>query len=157
MTVDSLDYQTLLEQSIEELRLKTAAHDGIWQLGECSWNVDQDMGTIVFTSPNGMIATCSMQIIGTYNTLDNTWLWAWDHPSVVSALQDHAWKVREYGETNSIDLLTTRKLNCSQTQAWEFTAVACKLCNAQGGYRGPAGTTLVFMTFDNVSLNGSSS
>jgi hypothetical protein len=98
-----------------------------------------------------------MQIIGTYNTLDNTWLWAWDHPSVVSALQDHAWKVREYGETNSIDLLTTRKLNCSQTQAWEFTAVACKLCNAQGGYRGPAGTTLVFMTFDNVSLNGSSS
>lgn len=157
MAVNSLDFQTLLEQSMEELRLKTEAHDGTWRLGECSWNVDQDMGTIVFTRPDGITATCSVQIIGTYNTLDNTWLWAWDHPSVVLSLQDHAWKVREYGETNSIDRLTTRKFNCSETEAWELTALACKLCNAHGGYRGTAGTTLVFMTFDQVSLSASSS
>src|SRR5689334_10080691 len=145
MAVNSPDFPTLLAQSMEELRLKTQAHDGIWHLGECDWSVDQDMGTIVFTSPNGMIATCSVQIIGTYNTLDNTWLWGWDHPSIVPSIQDHAGKVREYGETNNLERLTTRKLTCSETEAWEFTALACKLSNAQGGYRGPAGTTLVFM------------
>jgi hypothetical protein len=37
-------------------------------------------------------------------------------------------------------------------QAWEFTALACHLCDAQGAYRGPAGTALVFMTFGEVTL-----
>ncbi|MBH8573055.1 hypothetical protein I8752_08510 [Nostocaceae cyanobacterium CENA369] len=113
MAVDLPDFQILLEQSMEELRLKTQAHDGAWRLGECSWNVDRDTGTIIFTRPDGITATCSVQIIGTYNTLDNTWLWAWDHPSVVLSLQDRAWKVREYGQINNIECLTTRKLNCS--------------------------------------------
>ncbi len=34
MAVDSLDFPTLLEQSMEELRLKTEAHDSLWRLGE---------------------------------------------------------------------------------------------------------------------------
>lgn len=151
------DYSTLLAQSMEELRLKTEAHDSTWQLSECHWDVDQEIGTIVFTRPDGMTATCPVQIIGTYNTLDNTWLWAWDHPSVAPALQDHAWKVREYGDMHSVDRLTTRKLNCSETEAWELTALACKLSDAQGAYRGPAGTVLVFMTFGTVTLSASQS
>lgn len=156
MTDPLPDYPTLLAQSMEELRLKTEAHDGTWRLGECRWDVDQDLGTIVFTRPDGVTATCPVQIIGTYNTLDSTWLWAWDHPSVVPALQDHAWTVRDYGDARGIDRLTTRKLSCSETEAWELTALACKLCNAQGAYRGPAGTVLVFMTFGTVSLNAPS-
>lgn len=147
------DYATLLAQSLAELRLKTDAHDGTWQLGECSWNVDQSAGTIIFTRPDGMMITCPVQIIGTYNTLDGTWLWAWDHPSVVPALQDHAWAVRAYGEAQGIERLTTRKFICSETEAWELTALSCKLCEAQGAYRGPAGTALVFMTFGTVTLN----
>jgi len=150
-----LDYPTLLAQSLEELRLKTEAHDGTWRLGECSWSVDQAAGTIFFTRPDGMTAICPVQIIGTYNTLDQTWLWAWDHPSVVPALQNHAWKVCAYGEDQGIERLTTRKFTCSETEAWELTALACKLCEAQGAYRGPAGTTLVFMTFGTVTLSAS--
>jgi hypothetical protein len=49
--------------------------------------------------------------------------------------------------------LTTQKLECTEDEAWEFTALACKLGNAQGGYRGPMGPTLVFMTFGKVSLS----
>jgi transcription elongation factor Elf1 len=88
-----LDFDTLVERAVEELKLKTAAHDGIWQLSQADWDVDQDAGTVVFTAPNGIIATCAVQIIGTYNTEDGTWLWGWDHPSVDPALQDHARQV----------------------------------------------------------------
>ena len=62
--------------------IKTAAHDGTWQLGKADWDIDQDAGTIVFTSPKGITATCPVQVIGTFNTEDDTWLWGWDHPSV---------------------------------------------------------------------------
>ena len=44
-------------------------------------------------------------------------------------------------------------VECTEEQAWEFTAVAARLGDANGAYRGPAGTTLVFMTFGQVSLS----
>ena len=150
---DSPEFLTLMEQSMEELRLKTAAHDAGWHLAKASWDVDQDAGTIIFTRPDGITATCPVQIIGTYNTGDGTWLWGWDHPSVVPPLQEHARKVKVYGEQHAIPRLVTRKVSCTEDEAWQFAALACKLCEAQGAYRGPSGPTLVFMTFGTVSLS----
>jgi hypothetical protein len=149
----SQNYRQVVEQSMDELRLKTAAHDAGWRLGEADWSVDQDAGMIVFTRSDGVTATSPVQIIGTYNTEDGTWLWGWDHPSVVPALQDHAKQIRAFGEKHGIEKLTTKQLECDESEAWEFAALACKLCNAQGAYRGPAGTAMVFMTFGKVQLS----
>ncbi len=147
------DFDALLDRCMEELRVKTAAHDGIWQLSQADWDLDQDAGTIVFTSPKGITATCPVQIIGTLNTADGTWLWGWDHPSVDPALQAHARLCRDYGERHGIEVLTAQKLqNMSEDDAWQLTALACKLADAQGGYRGPAGQTLVFVTFGEPAL-----
>lgn len=142
-----MDYRQLVSQSLEELRLKTAAHAQGWHLGEADWSVDQDVGEIVFETARGIVATCPVQIIGTFNTVDSTWLWGWDHPSVQPPLQEHAARVRDYGQAQGVSELTTRKLSCTEEQCWEFTALACKLNDAQGGYRGPSGPALVFMTF----------
>jgi hypothetical protein len=150
---DISEYTTLVEQSLEELRLKTAAHDGAWRLSEADWSVNQDEGTILFTRPDGITATCPVQIIGTYDTQSGTWLWGWNHPSIIPALQEHARQVRAYGEQLGIERLTTQEAVCDESEAWEFTALACKLCAAQGAYRGPAGAVFVFMTFGTVSLS----
>ena len=148
------EYRALLDRSSEELRLKTAAHDAAWQLGKADWSVDQETGLITFTGTK-MTATAPVQIIGTYNTLDDSWLWGWDHPSVDDALAEHARRVYEYGKQHGIAELTTRKLACDEAHAWTLTALACHLCEAQGAYRGPAGTALVFMTFGEVTLSKS--
>jgi hypothetical protein len=68
-------------------------------------------------------------------------------------LQEHARKVKAYGEQQKIAELTTRKLICNEDEAWKFTALACRLNNAQGGYRGTSETTFMFMTFGTVSLS----
>jgi hypothetical protein len=146
-------FRSLLDASIEELRIGTAAHDAAWRLCEADWNLDQHAGTIVFTRPDGFTATCSVQIVGTYNTRDGTWLWGWDHPSVLPSLRRDAEKVREYGIRHRITELTGRKVVCSENEAWKFTALARKLSGAQGAYRGPADSTLIFMTFDHVKLS----
>jgi hypothetical protein len=147
-------FDTLIAQSMEELRLKTQAHNATWHLGEADWSVDQDQGQIVFEH-KGITATAPVQIVGTFDGDDSTWLWGWDHASVVPALQEHARRVREYGEDHGITRLTTKKLVCSENEAWEFAALACKLCDAQGAYRGPAGSAFVFMTFGKVTLTRS--
>lgn len=145
-------FERTVDQAMEELQLKTSAHDGAWHIGNAKWEVDQDKGTIVFTSNNGIVATCDVQIIGTRNEDDGSWMWAWDHPSVPPELQKHAMRVREYGSENNFNWLTTQMIQCPEDKAWQLTALACKLNGAQGAYRGPAGQTSVYMTFDNVRL-----
>jgi hypothetical protein len=147
------DFQALLDQSMNELRDKTSALAAVTHFNTADWSVDQDAGSIVFTRADGIIITAPVQIVGTYNTADGTWLWGWDHPSVQPPLQDHARAVHAYGQKHGIDELTTRKLSCSEDHAWEFTALACKLCAAQGAYRGPTRPALVFMTFGNPTMH----
>lgn len=149
---ESAEYNELVAQSCDELAFKTEAHDRMWQLGEADWSVDQDSGAIVFTLPNGTTAVCSVQIVGTYNLNDSTWLWGWDHPSVDPKLGQHAELLRKFGEAKGIEELTTRQLTISEEKCWDFSALACKLNEAQGAYRGPAGSTLIFMTFGEPSL-----
>lgn len=147
------EFRALLDRCMEELRLKTEAHAAGWGLGTTDrWDLDQEDGRLVFTGKK-VVATAPAQIIGTYSTESGTFLWAWDHPSVLEPLQEHARRVREYGEQHGIAALTTRKLACEELEAWEFTALACHLCGAQGAYRGPAGPALVFMTFGEVTLS----
>jgi hypothetical protein len=154
-TAGDAGFRALLDRSMEELLSKQAAHTAGWGLGTMDrWDLDQEDGRLVFTSTE-LTATAPAQIIGTYGIESGTFLWAWDHPSVLPTLREHALRVREYGEQHGIAALTTRKLQCEEFEAWEFTALACHLCGAQGAYRGPGGAALVFMTFGEITLSRS--
>jgi hypothetical protein len=102
------------------------------------------------------VATAPVQVVGSYNTQDGTWLWGWDNPSLEAALTEHARKVRSFGEERGYEVLTTPKLACPESQCWELTALACMLAEGQGAYRGPAGTARVFVTFGEVTLSKAS-
>jgi hypothetical protein len=142
-----------IERAMHGLSTLTAAHDRTWQIGEADWSVDQDAGTIVFDSPEGIRAVAPVQIIGTYDTLEGTWLWGWDNPFVAPTLAEHAKRVLAFGQEQGFEVLTTRILTCPEEQCWELTALACMLCDAQGAYRGPADTSRVFFTFGAVTLS----
>jgi hypothetical protein len=146
------EFRRQIEKAMNGLQLVTAAHDATWHLGEAAWEVDQETGIIRFTTRQGIRAEASVQIIGTYNTLDGTWLWGWDHPSLLPLVGENARRLLAYGQQNGFDQLTTRKLQCTENECWEFTALAFLLCNANGAYRGPSGTMMVFMTFGELQL-----
>jgi hypothetical protein len=146
-------FQDLLDASMEELRLKTEGHRA-WGLGTFDrWDLDQEVGTLVFSNPDGTTATAPAQIIGSFSTNDNSWLWAWDNPSIVEAMKQHSLQVKQYGEQHGIEKLTARKWTGTEDDAWAMTALAVKLCGAQGAYRGPAGPSYVFMTFGEVTIS----
>src|SRR5215475_5476374 len=82
------DFSTLQKMSVEELALKTQAHKEMWGLGNIErWDLSQNTGELVFSLPDGMKAVCTAQIIGTYNSKDHTWLWAWANPSTDEKLR----------------------------------------------------------------------
>ncbi|HET6977556.1 MAG TPA: hypothetical protein VFI24_14595 [Pyrinomonadaceae bacterium] len=148
------DFPTLQKVSIEELKLKTEGHVNIWGLDKIlRWDMTQGSGQIVFSLPDGLKAVAPAQIIGTYNMEDHTWLWSWANSSIREELQVDARKVLKYGEEHHIERLTTRKWVGSEDDAWAMAAVAVKLCGEQGAYRGPSGSTHVFIAFGEVSLS----
>jgi hypothetical protein len=147
------EFQLLLDASMEELRLKTMAHQQGWGFGKAArWDLDQSRGDLIFTFDK-VLATCPAQIIGSFDTADDSWLWAWANPSIDEPLKRDSLRVKEYGQQQQIDRLTSAEWSGDEDDAWEMAALACKLCQAQGAYRGPAGTAFVFMTFGEVTLS----
>jgi hypothetical protein len=145
-------HETLVARSLESLRINTGSFQRLFKIGQSDWHLDQDKGVITFTSPDGVVTTAPAQIAGTYNTDDGTWLWAWQNPSVAEPLTAHATLVRQYGARKKLDELTTPKLEITEEKAWELAALTCTLGGHQGVYRGPAGPTMVFITFGEVRM-----
>lgn len=138
-----------LSQALARLQAQTADHENTWGLGhEAQWNLDLNCGRLRFTFEDGRVMEAGVQVVGTYNTQDGTFLWGWDHPSVPEPLRRAAERVRDYGKDRGIERFTTRQIACTEAEAWEFTAAAAQLDEAAGAYRGNANGTWVYMVFD---------
>ncbi len=153
MTTAGMSYAALTERAVNDLRLKTQAAINLYRLDECRWDVDLTRGQITFTHEGGNTARAAVQIVGTYDAREGSWMWAWDHPSIAEPLRQHAERLRRYGEENRIEELTTQKLKCPEEDCWRFTALASLLSKAQGAYRGPTDGPLVFMTYGPVTMS----
>jgi len=151
---ENSEYEALLAQSVEGLKFTTAAQQSMWRFGEEEeWNLDQADGRLIFTFSDGTVVQAKAQIIGSLNTLDGTWLWAWANNTIVDSLKCDALKLHDYGVAHRIDRLTSSKWPATEDDGWNMAALACRLCERQGAYRGVAGDTLVFMTFGTVAIS----
>lgn len=150
--VDPPELHHQIEKAMNGLATVTAVHQGTFHIDKAAWSVNLEAGIIVFTTPQGMRAEAPVQIIGTYDTEDGTWLWGWDHPSVPPALAKHAQKMLQYGQEHGFSRLMTLNFPCTEKACWELTALAFQLCGANGAYSGPAGPARIFMTFGELKL-----
>ncbi|MBO9574881.1 MAG: hypothetical protein J7494_04010 [Sphingobium sp.] len=141
----------VLGRANSETALKIQFFQSIFGKEPYSWSVDLEAGTISFTSATKVVSA-PVQVIGTYNTLDGTFLWGWDHPSVPEPRGADARLAHQFGQLKNLPLYTARKVKCTEDQAWSFTAVALYLSGAQGAYRAQTGTTWVFMTFGDMKI-----
>ncbi len=142
-----------LDVSMHYLDALTNAHNATWRLGTARWDADLDAGTLTFTNDRGWKIVAPVQVIGTLNTADGTWLWGWDHPSVPEPLRAHAALVRDFGAAHGLEAFTTRHIEASEEDGWQFAALAAYLAKAQGAYRGPSGQTMIFMTFGELTIS----
>lgn len=152
---DNAPERRFLAAALARLQANTAEH-ARWGLGsETRWNLDMNAGALQLAFSDGRELRFPVQIIGTYNRQDGTFLWGWDHPSVPEPLRRAARRMREYGEREGFERFTTRTLACTENDAWEFTAAAAQLDGVTGAYRGDAGGAWVYMTFDAYAASAS--
>jgi hypothetical protein len=149
-----IDIEAFIADSYKGLQLVTEEHRKRWQLGqEKAWAVDETSGKISFTFAGGVIATAPTQVVGTFDVIGKIFTWGWQHPNVVPKLQRHATRVREFGIEYGSEELTTRQVPCTERRAWEYTALALLLAEANGAYcLQTQADTFVFLTFGEVDL-----
>ncbi|AMV38353.1 DUF6882 domain-containing protein [Planctomyces sp. SH-PL62] len=149
------EFGELMDTSLEELRLKTQAHKEAWGFGGFDrWAMDIRQGDLIFKNEDGLTATCPAQAVGSYNSEDGSWMWAWANASLPEAFKQDVLKVKQYGEEHGIEFLVEPQLEIGEEKgAWELTALATKLGDAQGAYCCPLGGTSLFVTFGEVRLS----
>lgn len=143
--------ELVLARAEEDIAAKTEIFQHTVGQEAFDWSVDLDQGVIRFTAAS-YVATAPVQVIGTYNMRDGTFLWGWDHPSIPESRRADAKLARQFGELQGLSQYTTRKVSCTEAEAWQFTAVASYLAGANGTYRGKSGPTLVYMNFGKVTV-----
>ena len=147
------DFKAFVDGSMEGLRLQTEAHQRLWRFGNCErWDFSQETGELVFTNPDTIVRAPG-QIIGTFDSVKGTWMWAWANSSIAPSLARDSARLREYGEEHKIRRLTTASWPAVEMDAWHMAALANRVCESNGVYRGPAGTTFVFITFGEVVMS----
>lgn len=153
-TTELSEPELTIARANNEIQLRTQIAIDTWGLDTAEWSADLNTGTITFVNDEKkLMVTAPVQIVGTYNTDDNTWLWGWDHPSVSESLRVAAQKVRDFGIEYNLEKLTTRKLEISMDDAWEFAALACYLSDGEGCYTGSADSTKIFMVYGTVTVS----
>ncbi len=146
------EFKALLDGSMEGLRLQSQTHQNVWGFGKAErWDFAQETSELIFTFPDKVVRAPA-QIIGSFNGQDGSWLWAWANPSLLDPIKRDSIKVREYGEQHKIQRLITAKWPAEESDGWNMTALASRLCGSNGAYRGPAGATFVFFTFGEIQL-----
>jgi hypothetical protein len=122
------EFTAVLEASMENLKFLTANHQAIWHIDQADrWDLNQDIGDLVFTFPHGVVKAPA-QIIGSFDTTTSTWLWAWANPSVAEPLMRDALLVLEYGKQHGLARLTTAKWKAEERDGWYMAALANSLC-----------------------------
>ena len=110
----------------------------------------QDSGEMVFSSGGVAKVVASIQMVGDLSKRSRTWLWAWANETLDEPLKRAANAVREMGEREKIERLTTEQWAADETDGWEMTSVAAKLNQATGAYQTCDDAGCEFMLLTNI-------
>jgi hypothetical protein len=147
--------RVLLDEAFEHAAVLAERHRSLWNNGkEAAWELDQDEGILRFRFEDGVVVSASAQIIGTFDTTKRSWMWSWHNASILPSLQTDALRIRDFGESHGFDLLTKPSWSCDEDLCWRLAALALKICDRQGIYRGLGGKTAIFFTYERVTISG---
>jgi hypothetical protein len=148
---ERVDLGTLLLQGEDMIDQLARAHMS-WGLGSADrWGLDQRTGIITWTFSD-KTATAPAQIIGSYNPSTASWLWAWANESILTGMSRDSRKIRDWAEAHGQLALIESKIHADEEKAATIAALAVRITQATGFYRGTGRASIPIITFGAVTL-----
>jgi hypothetical protein len=116
------------------------------------WDWDDSLATLTFSGPDGPIVRIHCSVVGT--TQGDQWQWSWANKNIPPHEKLDVEKVREFGEQNGYEKLTTAFLAADEYTGWEMTAVAEHILDALGAYRFPTDHGFCYLAYRNIEVVG---
>ncbi|QMW03883.1 DUF6882 domain-containing protein [Spirosoma foliorum] len=113
-------------------------------VGNNSWGVDMNSGTITF----GSSLRFPIQVLGTISHSSNTWLWAWanEKSGIPANLLEQANQLKKYGETNGIDLLQVSQFDADINDLHKIGCIASGMLDSSCYYIADYGKGAMLVT-----------
>ncbi|MBR7833264.1 hypothetical protein KDL01_08305 [Actinospica durhamensis] len=123
-----------------------------WGLGTADrWGLDQQTGLITWTFPDKS-ATAPAQILASYNRSSGSWMWAWANPSILPEMSRASGEIRDWAQARGHHTLAEPTIAADDQKADTLSALALRITEATGFYRGPSGAAFAIITFGPVTL-----
>ena len=106
-------------------------------------------GQLIFSDEsNTPQVLANVQVVGSVNMQNRTWLWSWADPDVDASLYRDILEVQMLGRSKAIEQLTTPFWEGDAVDGWEMTSICAYVLQAVGAYRAatPQGFTYFVMT-----------
>ena len=149
---DDSEYNDLLRECMSEVEEKNQALAKEYGLGSFEqWDINQEVGELVFSSRGVPKLLCEVVILGSYSNVSETWLWGWANQSLLENLTKDTFKVKEYGQKLGVSDLIDSKTVVTETEAWALGSYACRILDGKGLYKGPTGNGFILMMLTSLS------
>lgn len=151
------DMTALRKMAMAHTSTLMGAHENLWHISQADrWDADLTVPEIRWIFADGRIVRAPLQLIGTWNSSDETFLWGWDHPSATPQTAIAAQTVKTFADERSLETLQVSKTRCSFEEGWELAAIAVLTADLQGVYRGQASETAwAYLGFGQITLSAS--
>lgn len=130
-----------------------APRPGALPSADSTWAVDLEAGTLT-VADGPETTTTPIQVAGTFDPAEGTWMWGWEHDSVPDDLALAASRLRTYGERQNRDDLTTSPVHADEELAGGYAEVTAYLWGASGVFAAPAGHTVAYLLIDGPDSGG---
>jgi len=152
------DYGPLVEMAMNHVSALQDVHVQMWHMDRSGTAaVDLVEGRIAWELPDRLV-TAPVELLGTWNPVDQTFLWGWDHPSAPPGTAVAAAATRDFANEHGIDELRQATVVCSFDDTWSLAAPAVLIGDLQGIYRleSSPGGAWAYLGFGNVSISARS-
>jgi hypothetical protein len=109
---------------------------------------DGSSSILTFSDPSLPTVRVHCSVVGT--TEGESWQWSWANKNIQPHEKLDIDKVREFGEENGYDKLTSPFLESDDYTGWEMTAVAEHVLNALGAYRFPTDCGFCYLIYRKI-------
>jgi hypothetical protein len=113
--------------------------------------LDQDDARVVW-SFDDHIASAPAQILGSWSSEVQSFVWSWDNASIADRLCETAATVRAFGSEHDIGALTASPLDLDEAKVRDVVALAFRIGRCTGLYHPFDGRLATYIAFGEVTL-----
>lgn len=145
---EQLELRQSSNWEMRELMEKNRKEFGLDALPQFAWSPWR--GELVWAVGGVPKVLARIQVAGILSARNRTWTWAWALQGLVDPVKQASLRVRELGEQRTVLWFSQPRWTATEQDAWQMTAITCKLSGGKGGFKCPTPEGAAFLVLTDL-------